>query len=100
MAFKFTIVLVLLLVASGCSSRGAAEVGCNFVSGATFIEYDEDSSWESNFFSDIFVGLLNVVAQGAHRNVSPDTYSSCAKPDKATCIDSDGNIKEECTLTN
>lgn len=100
MAFKFTIVLLLIFATSGCSSRGAAEVNCNFASGAIHSEYDKDSSWESNFFSDIFVGLLNVVAQGTHRNISPETYSSCVKPDVATCIDSGGNIKEECTLTN
>ena len=99
MAFKFTFVFLFILMITGCSSRGAEEVGCNFTSGSDFTEHDKESSWSDNFITDIFVGLFNVTIQGAHRNISPDTYTSCAKPDLATCIDSDGNIKEECTLT-
>jgi len=99
MAFKFTLVLLLVLGISGCSSHGAEEVGCNFASGSTYSEHDKESSWSSNFISDIFVGLFNVTVQGAHRNISPETYNSCAKPDVATCIDPEGNIKKECTLT-
>jgi len=99
MSFKSTFVFILILVTSGCSSRGAEEAGCNFTSGSTYSEHDKESSWSSNFISDIFVGLFNVVVQGAHRNISPETYNSCAKQDVATCIDPDGNIKKECTLT-
>jgi hypothetical protein len=36
MAFKFTLVLLLVLGISGCSSLGAEEVGCNFTSGSTY----------------------------------------------------------------
>jgi hypothetical protein len=100
MSFKFTFVFILIFVASGCSSHSAEEVGCNFTSGSSNSEYDQDSSWSDDFISDIFVGLFNVVFQSAHRNISPETYDSCAKKDVATCIDSDGDIKKECTLTN
>ena len=96
---KFLSALLLMLVASGCTSRGAAEVGCNFHSGSTYSQYDRESSWSSNVISDIFVGLFNVAIQGAHRNISPNTYDSCTKEDRATCIDSEGNIKKECVLT-
>jgi hypothetical protein len=47
----------------------------------------------SDFISDIFIGLFNVV-QGAHRNISPETYNLCAKQDIATCIEPDGHIKK------
>jgi len=87
------------LVISACSSRGAEEAGCNFTSGSTYSEHDKDSSWSSNFISDIFVGLFNVAVQGAHRNICLETYNSCAKQDVATCIAHEGNIKKECTLT-
>ena len=61
-------------------------------------EYDKDSSWGNNIATDIIVGLLNITLQSTHRNISPDTYTSCAKPDDTICIDSEGNIKEECVL--
>jgi hypothetical protein len=102
MAIKFiklTLVLFLILATSGCSSRSAEEVGCNFFSGANYHEYDKESSWDSNFISDVLTGLFNVALQGAHRTMSSDTYDSCAKKDIATCIDSSGNIKKECRLT-
>jgi hypothetical protein len=86
------------LVISGCFSRGAEEVCCNFTSGSTYSKHDKESSWGSDFISDIFIGLFNVV-QGAHRNISPETYNLCAKQDIATCIEPDGHIKKECTLT-
>jgi hypothetical protein len=98
-SIKFTFVFLLILVTTGCSSRGAQEVGCNFTSGATFIEYNEKTSWGSNLIGDILSGLFNVAIQGAHRTISSDTYDSCAKNDIATCIDSEGKIKKECTLT-
>ena len=99
MAFKFMLVCLLILVISGCSSRSAVEVGCNFTSGSTYSDHDKESAWSSNFISDIFVGLFNVALQGAHRYISPETYNSCAKQDEATCIKPEGNIKKECTLT-
>lgn len=98
-SITFTLVLLLILVTSGCSSRGAQEVGCNFTSGATFLEFDKNSSSNSNLIGDILFGLFNVAVQGAHRTISSDTYDSCAKNDIATCIDSNGKIKKECTLT-
>lgn len=100
MAFKSTIVFFLILMISGCASPSAEEIECNFTSGSDFTEHSKESSWSDNFIIDIFVGLFNVTIQGAHRNISPDTYTSCSKPDKAICIDSEGNIKEECKLTN
>ncbi len=97
---KVTFLFILVLIISGCTSRNAQEVGCNFASGATFFEYDNESSWDSNVISDILSGLFNVALQGAHRTISSDTYDSCAKKDIATCIDSSGKVKKECTLTN
>jgi hypothetical protein len=96
---KFLFTAFLIVTISGCSSRGAAEVGCNFTSGTDHNKYDKEASGSSNFLNSIFLGLFNTVLQGAHRVVSPDTYDSCGKEDVATCIDSDGNIKKECTLT-
>lgn len=98
-SIKFTFAFVLILVTSGCSSRNAEEVGCNFSSGASFFEYDQESSWSSNLIDDILSGLFNVALQGVHRTISSDTYDSCAKKDIATCIDSNGKLKKECTLT-
>jgi hypothetical protein len=98
MTFKLTLVLFLIFVISGCSSHASKELGCNFISGSNFTEYDKDSSWGNNIATDIIVGLLNVTLQSTHRNISPDTYTSCAKPDDTICIDSEGNIKEECVL--
>ena len=83
----------------GCSSREAQEIGCNFTSGAVYNEHDNESSWKDDFITDIFLGLLNITIQSAHKNISPDTYASCAKAGLAICIDSKGNIKEGCTLT-
>jgi hypothetical protein len=89
----------LLLVISSCSSRGAGEVGCNFSSGATLDVYDKENSWSSNLFNSAFLGLFNIALQGTHRVISPNTYDSCVKKDIATCIDANGDIKKECTLT-
>lgn len=99
MTFKFTFVLVLIFVISGCSSHVSKELGCNFKSGSDFSVYDKDSSWGNNIATDIIVGLLNVTLQGVHRNISPNTYTSCAKPDEFVCIDAEGNIQAECALT-
>lgn len=99
MSFKFTLVFILILVMMGCSSRGAEEVGCNFTSGFDSNEIDEESSWGDDLIVGIIYGLFNVTLQSAHRNISPDTYTSCAKPDVAICTDSEGNKKKECTLT-
>lgn len=96
---KFTLVLFLILVTIGCSSRSVEEVGCNFSSGSTYSDYDKESSWRDNFISDVLSGLFNVALQGAHRTISSDTYDSCVKKYIATCIDSTGNIKNECMLT-
>jgi len=96
---QFTFVTLLVLATSACSSRSASEIGCNFVSGATSVEYDEESAWQSNLFTDVIVGLFNVAFQGAHRTISPNTYDSCEKKDITSCVDSNGNIKKECTLT-
>jgi hypothetical protein len=83
MSFKFTLVFILILVMMGCSSREAEEVGCNFTSGFDSNELDEESSWRDDLIVGIIYGLFNVTLQGAHRNISPDTYTSCAKPDVA-----------------
>lgn len=99
MRFKFTFVLFLIFVISGCSSRTSQEFGCDFKSGFDFTEYDEDSTMGNNVASNIVIGLFNIALQSAHRNISPDTYTSFAKPDESVCIDSGGNIKEECVLT-
>jgi len=96
---KVTFLFILVLIISGCTSRNVQEVGCNFTSGATFLEYNKESSSNSNLIGDILFGLFNVALQGAHRTISSDTYDSCAKEDIATCIDSNGKIKKECTLT-
>lgn len=98
-SIKLTFIFLLILVTSGCSSRNVQEVGCNFTSGATFLEYNKESSSNSNLIGDILFGLFNVALQGAHRTISSDTYDSCAKKDIATCINSNGKIKKECTLT-
>lgn len=96
---KFTFVFLLILAISGCSSRSAEEVACNFVTGATENEYNKEGSGSESFFNSVFSGLFNMVFQGAHRGISPDTYDTCVKKDIATCIDSNGDIKKECTLT-
>jgi len=96
---KLTLISVLMLSLSACSSRSAEEVACNFASGVTERQYDKDDYDDSSFADDVFVGLLNIIFQSAHRGISPNTYDSCVKKDIATCIDSKGDVKKECTLT-
>lgn len=72
-----TLCLSALILLSGCSTTNNTEVDCNFSSGVELTGYDKDSSLGSNIFNSLFLGALNVVVQGAHRNVSPRTYTSC-----------------------
>lgn len=97
---KITCLSLLLFVISACSSRGAEEVGCNFSSGAIYSDYDEESSGSDNLFQSLLFGVFNIAIQGAHRSISSDSYDSCVKKDLNTCIDSNGEVKKECTLTN
>jgi hypothetical protein len=80
--YKFNQIVVIstLVFIIGCSSPNHNEIACNFSSGADARTYDEDGSFSDNLFSDIFIGLLNVFAQGAHRVASPESYDNC-KPE-------------------
>lgn len=97
---KFILIALITISTLGCSSRhNGEEVACNFVSGASQNEHDNDSSIRDDFISDIFMGLINMAWQSAHRSVSYDSYDTCAKQDISSCIDSSGNVKKECMLT-
>jgi hypothetical protein len=71
--------LSALVLLSGCSITNNTEVACNFTSGAELTGYDEDSSVIDNIFNSLFLGTLNVVVQGTHRNVSPQSYDNCKR---------------------
>jgi hypothetical protein len=75
--FNQIVLISSLVFIFGCSSTSHNEVACNFSSGTDARTYDEDSSYSDNLFSDIFIGLLNVFAQGAHRVMSPESYDNC-----------------------
>lgn len=75
----FTLLLSALMSLSGCSTTNNTEVDCNFSSGAELTEYDADGSILDNIFNSLFMGALNVVVQGTHRSVSPQSYDNCKR---------------------
>ncbi|MCJ8318229.1 MAG: hypothetical protein MJK12_01260 [Colwellia sp.] len=97
---NFFLYSFIIFSSIACSSRhNGEEVACNFASGASTLEYDDDSSFGENLLIDVLAGAVNMLWQGAHRSVSNDSYDTCVKQDKSYCIDSNGDVKEECILT-
>jgi len=93
-------IIVMTTFIWGCASTMTEEVACNFASGATYNTYEADSSGEENFTNSIFTGLLNIVYQGSHRAISPDTYNSCVQHKANNCMDSSGRVIKNCGITN
>jgi len=99
-AVYFLLFSFIIFSCTACSSRhNGEEVACNFASGANSFEYDDDSSFGENLVIDILAGAFNMLLQGTHRSISNDSYDTCVKQDKSYCIDSNGDVKEECMLT-
>lgn len=97
---NFIFISFIIFSSVACSSRhNGEEIACNFASGASASEYDSDSSFGENLAVDAVIGVFNMLWQGAHRSVANDSYDTCVKQDKYYCVDSNGDVKEECLLT-
>ncbi len=75
------LVIVLSLALISCSSVTNEEVACNFVDGVI-------NSEDSGVFNTLFNGTVSALFTNSEGN--------CVKREQATCIDSEGEIKDEC----